>query len=81
VEVKFKIFVESDVKDDLYILFAKIMVEKMILMDYEIDLKVGEDLDADKFMMSGDVYKRAQVINRWDLRRLVITDRIESFRD
>lgn len=40
-------------KDDLYILFAKIVVEKLILLDFEINLKEGEDIEGDKFLMTG----------------------------
>lgn len=68
-------------KDDLYLLFAKIVSEKLLLLDYDIDLKQGEDLDADKFMMSGELFKKAQVKNEWNKRRIVISDRIESFKD
>ena len=80
IEVKFKIFIENDTKDDLYILFAKIITEKLILLDYQLDLKEGEDIDGDKFLMTGELYKKGQVINQWNLRKIVITDRIESFR-
>ena len=73
---KFKILIDNDTKDDLYLLFSKIIVEKLLLFDYEVDLKQGEDLDADKFMMTGEVYKRAQVKNEWNIRKLVISDRI-----
>lgn len=52
-EVRFKIYIESDMKDDLYILFAKIVVEKLILLDFEINLKEGEDIEGDKFLMTG----------------------------
>lgn len=71
---------ENDTKDDLYMFFSKIIVEKLMLMDYSIDLKQGEDLDADKFMMAGEVYKRGQIMNVWSPRKLVLTDRIESFK-
>ena len=67
---------ENDLRDDLYVFYAKIIVEKLMLLDYPVDLKEGEDLDADKFMMTGDVYKKGQVINQWNIRKLVITDRI-----
>lgn len=67
---------ENDTKDDLYMFFSKIVVEKLILMDYSIDLKQGEDLEADKFMMVGEVYKRGQIMNVWNRRKLVLTDRI-----
>lgn len=80
IEIKFRIFVENDTKDDLYLFYSKIIVEKLILMDYSIDLKQGEDLDGDKFMMVGEVYKRGQIMNVWNQRKLVLTDRIESFR-
>ena len=51
--MRFKIYIESDMKDDLYILFAKIVVEKLILLDFEINLKEGEDIEGDKFLMTG----------------------------
>jgi hypothetical protein len=31
--------------------------------------------------MTGEVYKKGQVINQFHLRKLVLTDRIESFRE
>lgn len=31
--------------------------------------------------MRGEIFKRGQVMNQWNLRKLVVTDRIESFRD
>ena len=34
VELKFKIYIDNDSKDDLYLLFSKIIVEKMIMMDH-----------------------------------------------
>jgi len=80
-EVRFKIYIENDTKDDLYILYAKIIVEKLILLDYDINLKEGEDIEGDKFLMTGEVYKKGQVINQWNLRKMVLTDRIESFRE
>jgi hypothetical protein len=55
-------------------------MEKLLLLDYSIDLKQGEDSEVDKFMMSGDVYKLSQIMHQWKLRRLVLTDRIESFK-
>ena len=31
--------------------------------------------------MRGEIFKRGQVMNQWNLRKLVVTDRIESFRE
>ena len=56
-------------------------MEKLFLLGHEVNLQEGEDLDADKFMMTGDVLKKGQVMNQWNQRKLVLTDRIESFRD
>ena len=75
-EIKFKISIDNDIKDDLYLLFSKIIIEKMMIMDHQIDLNQGEDLEADKFMMKGEVYKKGQVKNEWNLRKIVISDRI-----
>ena len=31
--------------------------------------------------MAGDILKKSQYVGRWDLRKIVITDRIESFKN
>jgi hypothetical protein len=65
-EIKFRIFLENDTKDDLFIFMAKIIVEKLLLMDYEIDLNEGEDPECDKFIMKGTLLKKGQVLNEWN---------------
>ena len=32
-------------------------------------------------MMKGDVYKKSQILGQWNMRKLVITDRIESYKN
>lgn len=71
---------ENDVKDDIYLLFAKVVVEKLTLMGYDIDMQAGEDLECDKFMIEGKIYKMGQILGQWKQRRVVITDRIESYK-
>mgnify|MGYP000229939288 CR=1 FL=1 len=50
-------------------------------MDYAVNLKEGEDPDCDKSMLRGEIWKKGQVINQWNIRKMVLTDRIESFKD
>ena len=79
-ETKLRIFLEDDVKDDLFVFFAKIIVEKLMLADCFVDVQEGEDLDCDKFIMKGAIFKKAQVLQTWNERFMILTDRIESFR-
>lgn len=37
-ETKLKISLENDSQDDLYLLASKIIVQKLLILDYEIDL-------------------------------------------
>ncbi len=37
-ESKLKISLENDSQDDLYLLASKIIVQKLLILDYEIDL-------------------------------------------
>ena len=32
-------------------------------------------------MLKGEVWKKGQVVNQWNLRKMVLTDRIESFKE
>jgi hypothetical protein len=50
----------------LYLLFAKIIVAKLTLLEYEIDQTQKDSLDEDRFMMSGDLLKKSQFLGRWD---------------
>ena len=36
--MKFKISIENDARDDLYLLLARIVVAKLTLLGYDIDL-------------------------------------------
>ncbi len=76
IEVKFKITIDNDVMDDLYLLFAKIILQKLILMDCAVDLAQEEDPNVDKFMMAGEVFKMGQILGQWKKRKLILTDRI-----
>lgn len=80
VEIKIRVFLEQDTKEDLYSFFAKVIVEKLLLFDYPINLKQTEDPNADKFMMTGELLKKGQIINQWNKRKMILTDRIESFK-
>jgi len=51
-----------------------------MLLDCEVDLKSKDDPNADKFMMSGEIYKLSQVMHHWKLRKIILTDRIESYK-
>jgi hypothetical protein len=75
-ELKFKIHIENDSNDDLYLLLSKILVQKLTLLEYEIDMDETVNENVDRFIMEGEIMKKSQFIGRWDLRKMVITDRI-----
>lgn len=79
--LKFKISIENDSKDDLYLLFSRIVVAKLTLLEYDIDPKQQDSPEVDRFMMAGPLLKKSQFLGRWDERWMVITDRIESFKE
>ena len=56
-------------------------MQKLNLLGYEILDKVEEEEEVDRFVMAGDILKKSQFVGRWDLRKVVITDRIESFKN
>lgn len=50
-EVKFKVYINNDVKDDLYTLFSKIIVQKLILSSFNINLLSNDDENVDRFIL------------------------------
>lgn len=52
----------------------------MILMSLDVNLKEKDDENVDRFMMEGELLKKSQFFGKWAARKIVITDRIESFR-
>ena len=54
---------------------------KLTLLEYEIDQSHRDNLDEDRFMMTGILLKKSQYLGRWDQRRMVITERIQSFKE
>lgn len=56
-------------------------MQKLNLLGYEIEEKGEEEEEVDRFMMAGEILKKSQFVGRWDLRKVVITDRIESFKN
>jgi hypothetical protein len=55
-------------------------LEKLVLLGSVVDLTQGEDPNVDKFVMSGEILKMGQILGQWSKRKLVLTDRIESFK-
>jgi hypothetical protein len=55
-------------------------VEKLKLMDHLIDKDSVDDPQVDKFIMNGELFKKGQHLNSWSKRKIILTDRIESFK-
>jgi hypothetical protein len=51
-------------------------VAKLTLLEYEIDQSQKDNMEEDRFMMTGDLLKKSQYLGRWDERKMIITDRI-----
>lgn len=60
---------------------ARIVVHKLTLLEYDIDSTQGDSPEEDRFIMTGEILKKSQYLGRWDTRKMIITDRIESFRE
>lgn len=39
-----------------------------------------DDANVDRFIMAGEILKRSQFFGNWAQRKLVVTDRIQSFK-
>jgi hypothetical protein len=80
IEIKFKVYIMNDIKDDLYLLFSKIIVQKLTLLSFDVNLTQKDDETVDRFIMKGELLKKSQFFGKWAMRKIVITDRIESFK-
>jgi hypothetical protein len=60
----------------LYILFSKVIVQKLLILSYLVDLNMMDDANVDRFIMAGEILKRSQFFGNWAQRKLVVTDRI-----
>jgi hypothetical protein len=65
-EVKFKISIENDARDDLYLLLARILVAKLTLLGYDIDPHQQDCPSSDRFIISGGLLKKSQFLGRWE---------------
>lgn len=55
-------------------------MQKLLLISFDINLKEKDDEEVDRFMMEGELMKKSQFFGKWAARKIVITDRIESYR-
>lgn len=77
---KLRMVSHHNTKEEIYDWFANILVRRLRLAAIPVDLTQGEDPEADKILCEGNLPKKSKYLNNWSLRRMVATDRIESFR-
>lgn len=80
-ESKLRLHIHHDIRDDLYLLFAAILLQKLALNGHFADPLQTDDQKQDRFQMTGTLLKKSQFLGKWAERHLVVTDRIESFRN